>query len=277
VRWRLEELLVRQPGLRIDPAASDLVLAGRLAFTAQIPGRVQISDCYQIEFRIPETFPRRIPGVFETGGRIPLSYHHLQDGSLCLGSETRLRLMLSEGLSLVGFVDRCLIPYLYRYSYLVIHGEAPFEDLEHGVSGIKEDLRQLLQAKQESEVLPFIRLLGMKRRHANKERCPCGSGDRFGRCHHRHLNHLRERLGRYWFRIVEQQLLNEELTGKSAGIQGPVMRWRPGGLVSDVLSEQLGRKPVRWGGIGQSSWMRPDVVPGFHAHLSPGMAALPGG
>jgi hypothetical protein len=248
---------VRQPGLRIVPAASDLVLAGWLAFTAQIRGKLPISDCYQVELRIPETFPRRIPAVFEKGDRIPLSYHHLQDGSLCLGSETRLRLMLCEGLSLVDFIDRCLIPYLYRFSYLAIHGEAPFEDLEHGVSGIKEDLRQLLRAKRESEVLPFIRLLGMKKRHANKERCPCGSGERVGRCHHRHLNRLRERLGRYWFRIVEQQLLNEALTGKSSGIRGSVMRWRPGDPVSDGLSEHLGRTRVRWGGLGQSFWMRP--------------------
>jgi hypothetical protein len=214
---------VRQPGLRIVPAASDLVVAGSLAFTAQIPGKVQISDCYHIEFRIPETFPRTIPGVFETGGRIPLSYHNLQDGSLCLGSETRLRLMLSEGLSLVSFTDRCLIPYLYRFLYLKIYGKAPSEDLEHGVSGIKEDLRQLFRVKRESEVLQFVRLLGMRKRHANKEVCPCGSGDRVGRCHHRLLNRLRKRLGRYWFRIVEQQLLNESLAAKSSGVRGLVM------------------------------------------------------
>jgi hypothetical protein len=236
-------------------------LAGRLAFAAQISGKVQISDCYQIEFRIPETFPRKIPTVFETGGRIPLSYHHLQGGSLCPGSETRLRLMLSEGLSLVGFVDRCLIPYLYRFSYLETYGEAPFEDLEHGVSGIREDLRQLLGAKRESEVLPFIRLLGMKKQHANKKRCPCGSGDRVGRCHHRQLNRLRKRLGRYWFRIVEQQLLSEALAGKSSGVRGPVMHWRRGDVVSDVLSEQFGRTQVRRGGISQSPWMRPMFSP----------------
>jgi hypothetical protein len=211
---------VKQPGLRIVPGASDLVLRGRLAFTAQILGKAQISDCYQIEFRIPETFPRKVPGVFETGGRIPLSYHHLQDGSLCLGSETRLRLMLSEASSLVGFIDRCLIPYLYRFSYQETHGEAPFEDLEHGVSGIREDLRQLLGVERVVEVLPFIRLLGMRKRHANKERCPCDSGDRVGRCHHRRLNRLRKRLGRYWFRIVEQQLLNEALAGKFSGVRG---------------------------------------------------------
>jgi len=250
---------VRQPGLRIVPGASDLVLKGRIGFTAQISGKAQISDCYQIEFRIPETFPRKVPGVFETGGRIPLSYHHLRDGSLCLGSETRLRLMLSEGLSLVGFIDRCLIPYLYRFSYLETRGEPPSEDLEHGVNGIREDLRQLLGAKRESEVLPFIRLLGMRKRHANKERCPCGSGDRVGRCHNRQLNRLRERLGRYWFRIVEQQLLNEALAGKSSGVRGPVTRWRQRDVVSDVLWEQFGRTHAREGSISQSPWMHPMV------------------
>jgi hypothetical protein len=60
--------------------------------------------------------------------------------------------MLSEGMSLVTFIDRCLIPYLYRFSYLETHGEAPFEDLGHGLSGIREDLRELLRAKRESEV-----------------------------------------------------------------------------------------------------------------------------
>jgi hypothetical protein len=233
------------------------VLKGRFAFTAQISGKAQISDCYEIEFRIPETFPRKVPGVFETGGRIPLSYHHLQDGSLCLGSETRLRLMLSEGLSLVGFIDRCLIPYLYRFSYQETHGEAPFEDLEHGVSGIREDLRHLLEVKRVVEVLPFTRLLGMRKRHANKERCPCGSGDRVGRCHHRQLNHLRKRLGRYWFRIVEQQLLSEAVAGKSSGVRGPVTRWRRGDIVSDALSKQFGATQLRQEGTGQLRRMRP--------------------
>ena len=115
-RWRLEELLVRQPGVRIIPEPTDLVLAGSLKFNAQIAGKARVSDRYEVEIRIRERFPRRIPVVFETGGRIRISYHHLVDGSLCLGSETRLRFMLAEGLSLARFVERCVIPYLYRYS-----------------------------------------------------------------------------------------------------------------------------------------------------------------
>jgi hypothetical protein len=60
---------------------------------------------------------------------------------------------------------------------------------------------------------------------------------------------------------VEQQLLNEALAGKSSGVRDPVMRWRRGDVVSDVLSEQFGRTQVRRGGISQSPWMRPMLSP----------------
>jgi hypothetical protein len=177
-----------------------------------------------------------------------LSYHHLQDGSLCLGSETRLRLMLSERLSLVAFVERCVIPYLYRFSHLKMYGEAPFGDLDHGPSGIKKDLQLLFGLKQESEVLPFLRLLAMKKRHSNKQRCPCGSGERVGRCHHRLMNILRKRLGRYWFRVVEQQLLNTVESGKSLGVRGRLSPWQ-GDAISGVFSEQFWMSGRRRNGV----------------------------
>jgi len=200
---------------------------GRLEFSAQISGKTRISDCYQIEFRIPETFLLPPPSRWI-------------------------------------FLERCVIPYLYRYSYLRTHGEAPFGDLEHGASGIREDLRLLLGRKRQSEVLPFVRLLGMRKRHANKERCPCGSGDRVGRRHHRQLNRLRKRLGRYWFRVVEQQLLNDALSGKSSSVRGRLIRWR-GNVVSDILSEEFWRIQRRRSGASESPWIRamrsPDSMP----------------
>lgn len=178
--------------------------------------------------------------VFETNGRIPLQYHHLQDGSLCLGSETRLRFMLSGGVSLAAFVERCVIPYLYRYSHLKTCGEAPFDELAHGVDGIKEDLRLLLGLGAGSDVLAFVRLLGMKKRLANKKRCPCGSSSRVSRCHRRSLNVLRERLGRYWFRIVEQQLRSSVPSGKMSRSQSWPICWRQDSLLGG-LPEKLRR------------------------------------
>jgi hypothetical protein len=61
-------------------------------------------------------------------------------------------LLLAEGMSLVGFAERCVVPYLYRYSYLKTHGEAPFGDLEHGAEGIREDLRLLFGVDAKSLV-----------------------------------------------------------------------------------------------------------------------------
>jgi hypothetical protein len=241
--WRLEKLLVNQSGLRIAPSSADLVIAGRLEFTAEMSGKTRLSDCYEIELRIPDGFPQRIPMVFETGGRIPLQYHHLQDGSLCLGSETRLRFMLSGGLSLAAFVERCVIPYLYRYSHLKTCGEPPFDDLAHGVDGIKEDLRLLLGRGDVADVLACVRLLGMKKRVANKEPCPCRSGSRVGRCHHRSLNVLRKRLGRHWFRIVQQQLLSSVPSAKMSRVRSWPIRWR-----EDALLGGLPEKPRRLDG-----------------------------
>lgn len=160
--------------------------------------------------------------------------------------------MLAEGLSLVGFVERCVIPYLYRYSYLKMYGEAPFGDLEHGTSGITEDLRLLFELKRQSEVLPFVRLLAMRKRRANKERCPCGSGARLGRCHHHLVNRLRKRLGRYWFRVVEQQLVNSMPSGKSSTVRGRLTEW-----AADRVSPRASIDVPTWDGFMSQLSLRP--------------------
>jgi hypothetical protein len=231
------------------------VVAGRLDFNAEMTGKVRISDSYEIEIRIPEAFPRKIPVVFETSGRIPLHYRHLQDGSLCLGSETRLRFMLSGGLSILAFVEHCIIPYLYRYSHLKAYGEAPFSDLAHGVDGIKDDLRLLIGLGADSDVLAFVHLLGRRKRLANKQRCPCGSGDRVGRCHNRSLNILRKRLGMQWFRIVERQLLTDAAPGKPTHARSWALQWQDDRLLSD-LPEIVRRLSANGGRLGEAFWPR---------------------
>ena len=90
-RWRVEELLCKYPGLRLRPvAASQVIIAGALMFDAEAPGKERIEDEYEVEIAIPEQFPKWIPTVRETRGRIPPRFHKLDDGSLCLGSPTRL-------------------------------------------------------------------------------------------------------------------------------------------------------------------------------------------
>jgi hypothetical protein len=53
-------------------------------------------------------------------------------------------------------------------SYLKMYGEAPFGDLAHGAVGIREDF---FGVDRESAVLLLVRLVAMKKRHANKRSC----------------------------------------------------------------------------------------------------------
>src|SRR5438309_4202640 len=91
-RWRLQDTLLRYPGLRIAPSAGEeLKLAGELRFHVTGPDGVTIEDSYDVELRVPADFPPRTPTARETGGRIDPAYHKVEGGLLCLGAPTELR------------------------------------------------------------------------------------------------------------------------------------------------------------------------------------------
>lgn len=201
-------MLLRYPGLRLSSTSSEnLVLIGTLSFSADGPNAEHIDDEYSIRLLIPPSFPKGLPQVWETAGRIPSTFHRLSNGSLCLGSPTLLRLTLPDSASITSFLEHCIIPYLYSHSYYEKYSAYPFGELLHGQKGIRQDLALLYGVADNAVVFQFVRLTSIKRRIANKQLCPCGSSRRLGRCHHRHVNTLRDRLGRRWFAFVLQDLL----------------------------------------------------------------------
>ena len=203
LKWGVEELLRKYPELRLQPTKKDeTIIAGSLEFSAQTRGQKLISDRYAISISVPPDYPRAIPLVRDTAMRIPRDFHKLGSGHLCLGSPTRLRLILAETPSLLSFVERCVIPYLYGYSIVENGGVLPFGELSHGARGLRDDLASILGMDDDLVLLGFVRLLAMKKGKANKLPCPCGTGMRLGRCHNRKLNRLRDTLGRGWFSSV---------------------------------------------------------------------------
>ena len=188
-----------QPGLRIRPSAEEsVVLAGSLRFSADKPGLERIEDEFEVEIAVPNQFPNEIPQVWETGGRIPKSYHKLVDLSLCLGSPARLRMLVKGEPTLLAFVRKCVIPYLYGFSLRSQCGLLPFGELAHGVGGLIQDYAELFGVAPGEAVVEMVRLASLNKRDANRQRCPCGSGRRLGRCHNRRVNEMRKLLGRRW-------------------------------------------------------------------------------
>ncbi|PYP90132.1 MAG: hypothetical protein DMG65_12290 [Candidatus Angelobacter sp. Gp1-AA117] len=214
-QWELSELLVKYPGLRLHPSKGlDVIVQGILEFSATQKGGEQIDDEYSLRIQIPDRYPRLLPSIWEVNKRIPPKFHKLDDGSLCLGSETRLRLMLLRSPSILSFVDMCVVPYLYGHSFFEEHGRMPFGELSHGKKGVIEDLAELFGV-DERIVLGFVAVAAMKKNVANKRSCPCGSGLRLGSCHRKRVNTLRKQLGRRWFAYLMDQLVDKPVYGSN--------------------------------------------------------------
>jgi len=199
--WGLEALRQQQPDLRERPSADgSLVLEGPLEFCAQTAQHGAIQERFEVRLKVPAGFPRELPEVWELGGRIPWRFHtNTDDRSLCLGSPLRLFITLNAEPTLVGFVNRCLLPYFYNFVIGQRTGRLPFGELAHGSRGLRTDYQRILGARSEQETIAFFTSLAVKKRIANRRPCPCGSGRRVGRCHHRVLNGLRAIHSRSWF------------------------------------------------------------------------------
>lgn len=200
-RWKLNECLAQHPELRIVPAADGVLqLRGELEVDAVGPDGTRICDQFVVELEIPDSFPPDTPTAREIGGRIPKSFHKLKGDYFCLGSPTALRIQLATAPTIVSFVNKLVIPYLYGFAYFEKFGRMPFGELDHGKEGLLQHFAELFGVSSRTAALEMVRLSSLKKRVANKAGCPCGSGKRLGRCHNRILNRYRDQLGRRWFR-----------------------------------------------------------------------------
>ncbi len=202
----LREFLRSYPKMAIRPSlGGDLRLKGSFEFVAHHAKEGNIHDSFALEIIVPSGFPKELPCVTETGGRIPRTgeYHvNPTDNTLCLGSPLSLLLKLSKNPTLEGFAENCLVPYLFAISRkLNTGGPLPFGELAHGRKGIRDDYAALFGLRMPQNVGRVLALLGMKKRRANKLPCPCGCQKRLGKCRFNfRLRIFRALAGRGWFR-----------------------------------------------------------------------------
>lgn len=201
--WK--EFLAEYPGMKIRPCAgTTLAFQGTFDFTAVGKGHPRITDSYQLSIRIPEAFPNDLPITYETAGRIPCDRrHHINhDQSLCLGAPIRILLELSKKPTLLGYAEKCLVPYLYAMSLNLNHGVPfAFGELAHGTEGELQDYIEMFGLKTPLQAKQALSLLSMKERVANKQPCPCGCRKRLGTCNFRNrLNAIRQLTSLSWFR-----------------------------------------------------------------------------
>jgi len=185
-RIGVSEFLRAFPSMMLRPSPQHhVVLRGQFDFMAQAAGFEAVSDSFELEILVPSDFPRTAPVVRELGERIPrkADNHLNRAGELCLGSPLRLLVLLAEAPTLLGFAEKCIIPYLFATSRrLTDGGELAFGELEHGPDSILQDYASLFGVDSAMKALGVLHILSMKKRMGNKRRCPCGCGRRLTTC-----------------------------------------------------------------------------------------------
>lgn len=182
----LDAFLKDYPGMAVRPSPGvALRLRGKFEFSAEHAAHGVVLDSFHLQIDVPSRFPRELPVVTEIGGRIPrLGHFHVNaGGSLCLGSHLRLLVKLNAAPTLSGFASGCVVPYLYAISLKLKNGgKLVFGELAHYGPGMLQDYAHLFALATTEQARDALAVLGLKKRIANKGRCPCGCGVRLGRC-----------------------------------------------------------------------------------------------
>jgi len=185
-----------------------------------LEGKVYLNHCYreyplveqavQLRITIPKQYPKEPLTFEEIGGFIPKNgdYHVNPDGSLCLGSPFKVMKAISINSDLNTFFNQFFIQYIYAVILKINHGiDFVFGELKHGNQGEFEDLATVFNLNDKHKVLACLDALTLRKRIANKKKCPCRCGVRLGRCHlHNTLNKQRGILSRKWYRSLKSRL-----------------------------------------------------------------------
>ena len=161
----------------------ELILSGSLTFEAVADGFDAITDSFDIELTIGERYQEVLPAVRETGGRIECTYEHIyENGTLCLAVPIEERRIFWEQPTLLGFVNRLVVPYLYSYCHWKRTGLYPFGEQAHGSEGIVQHYLESTDLPDEISVLAALSFL-FEHGYRGHHRCPCESGIKVRNCH----------------------------------------------------------------------------------------------
>jgi len=157
------------------------VIRGVLCFDGEYEDKKAGGD-YGIEISIPANYPESIPVTNSIDGKIPESFHtYPKDKTLCLGVPLAERMTFAKNPTLMGYIKKLVIPFLFSYSYFKDHDKLPYGDSDHGAPGKLHFYKDLFKV-EDFEVLGFLKLLA-DNRYKGHFPCPCGSSRKLRDCH----------------------------------------------------------------------------------------------
>jgi len=145
---------------------------------------------------MPRNYPKDLPIVRETGGRIPRNQDfHIEaaDGRACvLLPDDRWR-CFPEGAPFEQFLAGPLHDFFHGQSLVELGGDWPFDEWKHGAEGIVQHYTDLLDTDDVKTIVRFLRVIAKQNFKAHLP-CPCGSGKKIKKCCRAKIVELRRRI-----------------------------------------------------------------------------------
>ena len=185
---QFNDLVNRYPTLMLRWEDQIGIIEGDLQFRATF-NDVEIEDVYSIRIVIPSTYPMDIPTTLEIGNRIPEGFHKYTDGSLCLETPTMQYIEFSTHPTLLFYIEKFVVEYLYGYSHLQKYGSLPYGERDHGNKGILGFYKELFGVDEYESVMRLLYVL-CTNEYRGHLLCPCGSGQIGRKCHGKTLLQL---------------------------------------------------------------------------------------
>jgi hypothetical protein len=187
-----QRLVARYPNLHLFEIDDHIEAIGTVALGAADRELTRFS----LRIILPNDYPRDLPEVYETKGRIPKTtdFHVNPGGSLCIGLPESIWLEHGK-LDLVGFLDGPVRSYLVGICELEEGRPWPFGEWSHGSKGIAEFHAEYLGIADRSVIAQLLRA-ACRPQLTWRVLCPCRSGSLMYRCHGEKLLALRRRVPR---------------------------------------------------------------------------------
>lgn len=139
---------------------------------------------FDVKLVLPRTYPQGIPAVFEQRSRIKAEadWHINEDGSCCIGPWVGEMKKYAGRATLVDWLNRSVVPFFANHLYKERHGHYRSGEYSHGFKGILEYYQEIWPGELEDIIKKLRQVTGAEHPEA-KEKCFCGSGERYARCH----------------------------------------------------------------------------------------------
>jgi hypothetical protein len=128
-----------------------------------------LHDKYQIKIKPKDNYPFVFPFVFEIGGRIPKNFdwHIFEDvGNFCIASQPEEILACKKGLTLLGFIENQIKPYLFNQTFRQKHGYF-LNERSHGDRGWIEFFETELKTNDANNIIFTLDLI-LKRKFPDR-------------------------------------------------------------------------------------------------------------